>query len=536
MAPALQFLRAGEQGLKGLLLTIWLALSISAPVWASSKPYCPWARFSADEQVRIRSGWGEAKGHHGHFTLAPRHHLGAVEQKYLQDKARPEGLNLPIEGKVERFQKTDLDVDFNGKTDKELQEIRDFGLSEMAHSYLKQPEILKGTPYGGFSRFHYFTSGAGLWSRGGGTVKALLPLNLKELLTPAELGELTHAGDIVAAKGPEEIFKIAGISGPADPARAEGISQKAVETIRHLTNRAMKDPRAVNVLDVKFANVALLSQQTGSYIHFDVWTSEQTHPAINEHMARIKSDYMKMRFHSDPKENARIQKAIGKYVEASERLNETHLFGYQEGIYPLDPKTGRSLENHAAIGEGAGMAKHYLDQSGRSAILADRGTRDWVFQNIEVTSDLALEYGAYRQSGRNAAAVLVPTAPGYAGGSPYIIRREDGSVSKQLIEGSAVSKELRDGNPYFNSNTIYQSTSLKPPQNVGYETKDNGRIVRLKMNAGDITLTEPSAMIGGRAKEEYENFKTYAEYSDNGEATLQAMRRSWVRQMDSQKE
>ena len=489
---------------------------------------CGFSRLASEQQKAVVLGWGQAR-ERGAFEAASEQDLSRVEAKYLADKARPEGLKTTVDGKIERLKQEHLDVDLNGQTPQKLQALRQSGLTHLSESTPAEGanEFLAGTPYENFSSLLYYTSGAGLWSRGGGTVKALLPLNIKELITPAEAERLVAAGKIVAAKSPEDVAKLSGLESTPSAEQMAEIRNQAVDTIAQLTGAAMEKPEATNVLDLKIANVAMLSRKTKSYVHFDIWTSEQTHEPIRQYLEKLKGSYQKKVFHPDPKINAEVRQAVGDYLAASEKLGETMLFGYQEGFYPLDPKTGKSQRDKPAIGEGAGMAKHYMDKSGRTALLAERGVRDCVFQNIEVSSDTALEYGAYRQAGKDVGAVMVPTQDGYAGGSPYRVVSEDGTVRKQLLEGSAVDKSLQDGNDYFNSNTIYQSLSLNPPQNVGYEAKDNGMSIRLKMNAGDVTFEEESAMIGGRVQDEYENFKSYGDYLNNGQDTIERMQALW---------
>lgn len=510
-----------------LLISLLLVPSLGLGT-DSHLPLCQFEKLLPSEQAAVVSKWQRTKKD-GVFVVATPEEIEMAEAKYLADKMRPNGLATSVYGIVERFERDHLDIDFHSLSNEQLLELKRAGLRRLegGESDAHSTQYLIGTPYEQFSSLYYFTSGAGLWSRGGGVVKALLPLNLKEIITSDRINELTRAGQIVAAKSPEAVAKLDGYRGKLTPREVQSIRVKAVATISEITEVGIGHSGAINVLDLKIANIALLSQLTQSYIHLDIWTSEQTHEPIARYLENLKLTYSGKHFHPDPETNAEVREAIGQYFMASEQLGETLVFGYQEGFYPLDPVTGKSQKNHPPIGEGAGMAKHYLDKSGRTALLKARGIKDWVFQNIEVSSDLALEYAAYKRSNMKVAGVMVPTREGYFGGSPYRVIGPDSVERNQLLESSAVADELKKGNGYFNANTIFQSIHLSPPKNVGYEAKNSGTSVRLKMNAGDITLEEDAAMIGGRVGYEYENFKSYTDYLENGIQAIRRMQELW---------
>lgn len=432
-----------------------------------------------------------AYGQTGHFVEAEPEQFKAIVEAY-----RTHGQVKAIQGKISRVTFKDLAVDMNTLSEAELGRLVALGqkhLSELA----------------------YFTSGAGLWTRGGGQVKALIPYNLKALLSSAEFDLVSRSVDLLNTS-----------TVAADLAASR-------ENLRVLLKKAMADPRALNPLDLKFATVATQSQKAHTYIPFDIWTSEQTHGPIREYLAEFKAGYQKKKFAPDPGVDQKIKAAIRAYFEQSEAKGETHLFGYQAGFHAFDPVTGQPLLKTPLIGEGAGMAKAYLDRSGRTAQLQQMGKKTWVFENIEVNTDLAIGMGAHTQAKTPVSVIVVPEKPGYKGGSPFLVAR-NGKTSLELHEMSAIPQELGVGNAYFNSNTIFQSLELSPPQRLGFEDKKAGGVafVRAKMNAGDITQEVQTSGIGGRIGYEYENFKSYADFGLNGEKLIEAFQNVWKRDLN----
>jgi hypothetical protein len=367
-------------------------------------------------------------------------------------------------------------------------------------------------------KFYYFTSGAGLWSRGGGQIKALVPLNLAELITPAAFDRLVQANQVVNAKSAADVLFIKTrdvLPGENVNAVAEALVGEARQEIEAILAPARSDPRALNPLAMKLVDVALASRKAKTYIPFDVWTSEQTQTAIADYLHAFKNNFRTLGFHPDPKVQATVVSALGKYFANAEAAGDTHLFGYQVGLPAMDATTGEPIAGTALIGEGAGRAKEYLDQSGRTAQLAARGKTTWMFQNIEVFDDVLMRLGAHATAGKDVSVTLVPQQKGYAGGNPFLV---DGKL--RLLEQSAVPAELAAGNAYFNANTIVQPLHARPPTQLGFEFKVNNTQTRAKQNAGDVTLELDTAGIGGRIGVEYENFKTYDEYRQNGSTTI----------------
>jgi hypothetical protein len=424
------------------------------------------------------------------------------------------GVVKPIEGGIKRVASGDLALDLNQLKPAQMEKLLDEGKAEESGLY-------------------YLTSGAGLWSRGGGQVKALIPFNIKELLSAQDFQSLVTAGEIANASKPEDVLKLAGheLRAGGDPAKqAEAIVAERRLVLTHLIHQARSEPKAITPIDIKLVNVALQSEAAKTYIPFDIWTSGQTHEPIREYLSEFEKNYRAKVFHSNPMTDAKIKDALGKYFAESAKRGETHLFGYQVGYHALDVITGKPVLNSPMIGEGAGMAKAYLDQSGRTAELQKMGKSTWVFENIEVVTDLPLAMGAHVRSGKAVSVILVPEKEGYKGGSPFLVNR-NGKSNLELHEMSALPQEFANGNQYFNSNTIFQGLSLSPPKNIGFEVKNfNGRkVARAKMNAGDITLEAPTAGIGGRIGVEYENFKNYGEFGQNGQTLIETFQNIWTR-------
>lgn len=445
----------------------------------------------------------------GDFTKATDDQHDALGKKYLQA-----GVIKQLEGKIERVQAKDLAVDLNQVSPAAMNDLIQSGRQELP-------------------RLYYLTSGAGLWSRGGGQVKALIPFNIKDLLSKEEFAFLVKSGDIANASKIEDVLKLANRElrpgENSENVAADIVAERKV-LLSRVIERARLLPDSMNPIDMKIANVAIESKKAKTYIPFDIWTSEQTHEPIRRYLEKFAKDFQTKRFHPNSTIDKQIKSAIGDYVAESAKRGETHLFGYQVGFHALDQKTGKEVKNTALIGEGAGMARAFLDESGRTAALRAQGKGVWVFENIEVITDLPVAMGAYQKAGKPVGVILVPEKPGYKGGSPFLIER-NGATNLELHEMSALPEEFANGNPYFNSNTIFQSFDLAPPQNIGFEVKNSGtgKIVRAKMNAGDITHEAPTAGIGGRIGVEYENFKNYLEFGENGSKLIDTYRAIWAR-------
>jgi hypothetical protein len=445
----------------------------------------------------------------GHFVAAPPAHVNATKAAFLE-ALKTGGIAQAPEGEVRRCFDSDLAVDLRSLSPERERQLLARGMREA-------------------SKLHYVTSGAGLWSRGGGQVKALIPLNLSRLISPAQFERLAQANALVNAKTPADVLFMAGRDvqlGQTVEGVAQTVVSDAVNEIEAILKPAREHPDALNALAMKLVEVAVASQRSGAYISFDVWTSEQTHRPIADYLDRFKASFEEIRFSDDPTVQAGIVGALQVYFAHARRLKDTQLFGYQVGLPAFDAKTGDPVAGTPLIGEGAGRAKTYLDESGRSAELLERGQTMWMFQNIEVMDDLLLRLGAHAEAQKPVSVTLVPQQEGYAGGNPFLV---DGEL--QLLEQSSLAKELAEGNLFFNANTLIQPLDAAPPNRLGFEYKTNNTQARVKQNAGDITLELPTAGIGGRIGIEYENFKTYGDYRDNGLALLSTYERLWARDL-----
>jgi hypothetical protein len=380
------------------------------------------------------------------------------------------------------------------------------------------------------------TSGAGLWSRGGGSVKALVPYNISAILD-SEFSDLSEAGKIVGAKNSEEILKFLNVdtkklSQEIIEKTARSYKNVAIATIKNLTNKTIFHYQALNPIDMKFVNVALVYVRTGKYISLDIWTSEQTHALISDYLDWLKKHLHKKIFHSNKVCNSNIIKSLDKYFKKSIEMKETHLFGYQEGLHAIDASTGLFRPDLPSIGKGAGAIIEYLEKSGRMKRLRARGTRTLVFENIEVVSDYAPLFASHLKSTKPVSVVLVPQKEGYVGGSPFLIEKDNGDWNIELLEQSVLSDDLKYGNHYFNTNTIFFSTDVKPPETLSFEMKEQNSIARVKQNMGDVTFDNYTHGIGGRLGRdqkmvEYENFKNFDEYGDNGNFYIRIFQRKW---------
>jgi len=457
----------------------------------------------------------------GDFRQAPERQgeLKEVFRRWLKESQTatvgPKGPWRPVEAR-------DFSFDFNRMSDSEKENL-----------------IRKGVKRSG--GLAIFTSGAGLWSRGGGQVKALVPFNLTELCTPEQLSQLVHLGDVVKADSFKKVLELGGIVEPGESERAAvtRIRHQAEMGIESILSEVRLSPRAVNSLDIKFVNAALLSRASGSYVTLDVWTSQQTHGQIAQYIFHLEKNFRSKSFFDDPAMDSDVKSALSDYFNKSEELGETHLFGYQEGVQGLyapngalipweDPHAGEPAENTEYIGEGAGMLKAYMDKSGRTSRLRQLGKTDMIFENIEVQNNWALVYGAFAETGRNVGVVLVPQLAGESGGNGFMVMGPDGAEKMELHETAVMPESMRVGHSFFNTNTIIQSLNLSAPDSMDFEKKDGGLIYRPKVNAGDITKTEPPSVLGGRRPQEYVNQKSYQNIIADGAKVLEAAREHWM--------
>ena len=494
--PSASFL-AEVRPVEGTLPTTALSRELALPRAALDRPLAQASRlpkFASPE---------------GDFTHAAAREVDALGALYRKSLA--EGLAQPPAGEIRRVGEGDLPVNLIAASPVELRAIREEGIRALRSAY-------------------YFTSGAGLWSRGGGQVKALVPFNHASLLSPEKVLRLHHANDLVNSASPADALLMS-----KTPVRAgeteEQVSRRVVDharsTIDTLIREARSQPRALSPLALKFANVALASRLAETYVPFDIATSEQTHPDIHAFVERFKRDFEGTHFHPEARVQRHIVDSLREYFHQSHLLGETHLFGYQRGFPALHPESGAPLPDPARIGEGAGRSKGYLDETGRTGRLLGMGKTTMVFENVEVVSDLPLIFGAHARAGRKVSVILVPQRDGLAGGNPFWVKKADGTENLELHEQSVLPPHLVDGNAFFNSNTILQPLDAAPPTRIGFEIKSQGTQARAKQNSGDVTHDQPTSAIVGRPGFEYENFKYLREYATNGQRLIDTHRALW---------
>lgn len=452
----------------------------------------------------------------GHFQKASAPHLERVANQYLASLRAGELKKAPA-GDIQRFESKDLALDYNTMSAAELDALTELGVPHASELYT-------------------VSSAAGLWTRGGGQIKALTPLNLAELITRQAFDRVVHLNAIVNASSPQEALLMArrnvdvGPNVTLEQARAaekkagEDLIKEAKQEIESIIAPAREHARAVNPVVMHLINHALASRKAKTYIPFDLWTGESNHVAIHAYVESFKEKFHTMEFHPDAKVQATIVSALKQYFANAKREGDTHVFGFQIGLPALDPATGAPLKDSQLIGEGAGMLKAYLDESGRTAQMERRGKKILRFQNIEVFEDVLLRLGAHVKAGKDVSVSLVPQRPGYAGGNPFKV---DGQL--RLLEQSAVGADLASGNAYFNANTIDQPLHARPPTTLGFESKSNNTQVRAKQNAHAVTDEYPTAGIGVRIGKEYQNFKNFDENRQHGGNIIRTYQDSWAR-------
>lgn len=279
----------------------------------------------------------------GHFVDAPPEHVASISKQFLET-VRAGTLTQPPAGEIKRVGSTELSLDFNHLDPAKAEAISAVG---NAHA----PTL------------HVFSSGAGLWARGGGQVKAMVPLNLAELITPADFNRLVHASQVVNAKNTDDVLFMMNrdvLAGEDVNAVASVLRREAEQVIESIVAPVRSHPRAFNPLVMKLVDVALASHKANTYISFDVWTSEQTHAPIAEFLQEFRANFRTRQFHPDAKVQATIVSALEKYFANADRAGDTHLFGYQIGLPAMHATTGEPVKGTAPIGEGAGKAKAYL--------------------------------------------------------------------------------------------------------------------------------------------------------------------------------
>jgi hypothetical protein len=484
----------------------------------------------------------------GYFPRASQQLIGSILDQYKQYGKNPPDFSTR---KLRKAQASDISkwaCTYEGatKTPSEFRNrsVEAWGANQTPPAAALLAKKIATLGYDGFSPLHWFTSGAGNWRRGGGLVKANLPLNLHEVLTPELWQEVVALSNFVSASHSQR----RDIYGQAFRDRPSYLKYLHVQDIepaekrmREIILEAKSNTVAINPLEAKLAQVAVLSAVTRRYIHFDVWTSRATHQEIRAALIDFKANYHYKVFVDDRGLNSTIHDMIESYIAASELLNETHLFGYQVEVWPLHPDASnpQMLFDEAANGEGAGRAYTVINTTGRRDQLKARGVQHWMFQNIEVLSmDLLAQYGAFLELNKPVGVIVVPQKDDYTGGFPYV-EELDGSSLIRLYEGIGVPEQLRVGNPgdYFNTNTIFLSLDLNDVNSLDFEPnkpgRRGGRVTLAKISMALLTHTNLTGLIGDDIGNGYQNFKYLTDYAKDGVATLQLFQQALIRELGS---
>lgn len=383
---------------------------------------------------------------------------------------------------------------------------------------------------------YYVTSGAGLWSRGGNMVKAIVPFNIAKVLSAEDFADVNRHAKVIAAKTSEATMEAAGVS-PNDGESAvqamERVKLEAKAKLDALITKAGEHPDALNAIDLKLATVAMESAAGKTYVPFDIITSEQTHTKIAEYLVWLRRNYQHKKFHADPAVNKKVIEALDRYFALDMEKKETHLVPIEAGYHGLHPETGDPVTQTATSGPGVGAALDDMARSPRTVALKKDGKLYRVFDNIEVISNIALLHGTHVQAlGSNPnlqiTVVMVPKQPGDAGGEPYFVNGKF-----QLIEKSALpddKKGLADESPLFNTNTGEGPIDATAGDAYGFEHKVElgHKIVRPKKNAWDTTFTLDSQGVVGRYGIDYTALKEWPDYERNGAAPVDAARARWA--------
>ena len=382
------------------------------------------------------------------------------------------------------------------------------------------------------SRFHYITSAAGQWSRGRiNVVKALVPYNLKEIVGPNVAKRISNLDRLLATSDTSEIIALAKKLKLSNTTDIDIIKKEANTWLTKIITDASADfEKGLNALDLKFMNVALLSKKTSSYIPFDIITPLHTHAKISNYKTKLKSNFRLKIFHKNPVQNKKIIDALAEYFQKADQLGDTHILGYQREVLAIDPTTGDFIPGSVPSSIGAGNFMADLKNSGRMDV---HKREIYHFDNIEVVSNLEETLAMHVMGGAETSITVVPTKAGYKGGSPYLIKNENGTMTTQLVEDFLVPDYIKKQGELFNTGSITVNYTAKPPRALSFENKvdkDTGKpIVRVKSTPGDFTQENTTSVILGRLdddpvkKRDYENFKSWDDYLNNGSFYLETI-------------
>lgn len=97
----------------------------------------------------------------------------------------------------------------------------------------------------------------------------MIPYNIGNFLTSSQKTTLIKHINIAKADSPQKVLELAKAS--RDPSKTEAkqtaeLVHKAKETVEKIVSIARKNPQALTTLDMKFVNVAVLSQRGKTFI------------------------------------------------------------------------------------------------------------------------------------------------------------------------------------------------------------------------------------------------------------------------------
>lgn len=487
-----------------------------APVPGSNENRCSSQILASD--LSLPEPYERAR-HEGFFIPAAE----SVQRK-VQEQAFGHHAAKLEKSKLRRVLLSEIKTTVSGLGEKELQHAdKEFAAAPTPHGSALV-ELIQPFGFTGFSSVYYNPSAAGNWRRGGRLVKLLFPFNSAQVLSEEKWALASALMEFLAADDQHRssLFRQAKAGGLKWVEGVDSVESIAEfqNTLAQLISEAQAHPDAFSPLEFKFAQIALKSVGSGEYIHFDLLTSRSTHGIVREGIRNFKETFRMKNFSADPAENAEIHDALEKYFLASEALHETHVLGYQEEVFPMDPKSGKYLTNEEANGIGAGTVWSNQSVTGRTAQLMARGVRYGVFQNVEVLSfDLRAEFAAYLSTGKPVGVVLVPALPDDKGGAAYWVQQADGSWEMQLVEECALPDGFASGNETFNTNTIFYLLGSVGPEAIDFEKRPSltgAPMLVAKVSAGSVTFVHKMGAILGARGTSYQDLKKAPHYRQHG--------------------
>ncbi len=558
--------------------------------------------FLAEEGLNVEQilALGNAKTDGSFDPMSPEKRR-IFEKAFLEQRAS--GFQKSIIEGTRRLEEADLVHTIDMSTPKIMKHISDLRTLKASNSTnnlsslpIQISAVLQRYGYNlGFGKTYLFTSAGGAWSRGGNIIKAFVPLNISDFITPKERSILVFADGVFKSGKDTEVLKallenkdnsdvpsefvLSLCVGNSDCERMLKDIKKVLDSIKAKDKDASKNltykeilmkiqietgitpedirklvknvkaqlvtrtrpiiekyqfrPKAINIIDLKILTAAIISALTHSYYVLDFWTGEHNHEYIKKYIEDFKNTYMTRTFSSDEQINAGIRMALYNYLQASEQLHETFLFGYMELIPPInytDSTEDEVLWIEDAISNAPGVSSivEYLQSTARIQQLERRGIDSLLFNNLEVLGFIHREIVAYRNvtskdPSVDGTFIFVPKSPGDTGG----FARVDARGRKLLLEQSQVPEKDRNDFLFFNTNTLIMRFGANPSTEIGFETKEYGTQARVKMNLGDLSHFNNTEIILGSKEQNYTNFKTFTHYLKDGKDFISGIE-EWV--------